>query len=126
MKRGKIIPNGVILEKHEYKTVLVFTEMGYDVELIPKSNIKNVHTPDIKMNGIEWEMKAPKGEGRWLLENTIQKAAKQSSNIIIDLQRIKIHQTKCLAEIEKQFYKSKRAKILIVITKSKKIIEFRK
>ena len=36
MKKGKIIPNGVILEKHEYKTILLFTEMGSDVELIPK------------------------------------------------------------------------------------------
>ncbi len=26
MKKGKIIPNGVILEKHEYKTILLFTE----------------------------------------------------------------------------------------------------
>ena len=40
MKKGKIIPNGVILEKHEYKTVLMFTEMGIDVELISKSEKK--------------------------------------------------------------------------------------
>lgn len=38
--KGKIIPNGVILEKHEYKTILLFTEMGANVELIPKSNKK--------------------------------------------------------------------------------------
>ena len=40
MKKGKIIPNGVILEKHEYRTVLLFTEMGVDIELIPKSEKK--------------------------------------------------------------------------------------
>ncbi|MBR2659137.1 hypothetical protein IKD57_04655, partial [Candidatus Saccharibacteria bacterium] len=71
MKKGKIIPNGVILEKHEYKTILLFTEMGSDVELIPKSDKKGVRTPDIIMDGLKWEMKSPKGKGRWLLENTL-------------------------------------------------------
>ena len=124
--RGKIIPNGVILEKHEYKTVLFFTEIGFDVELIPKSNQKNVRTPDIIMCGIKWEIKSPKGQGRWLLENTLQKASRQSPNIIIDLDRIKIHQTKCLQELERQFYKSKKAKLLKIITKTKKVVDFEK
>ena len=53
MKKGKIIPNGVILEKHEYKTILLFTEMGSDVELIPKSDKKGVRTPDIIMDGLK-------------------------------------------------------------------------
>lgn len=51
--KGKIIPNGVILEKHEYKTILLFTEMGANVELIPKSNKKGIHTPDIVMYGLK-------------------------------------------------------------------------
>ena len=89
MKKGKIIPNGVILEKHEYKTILLFTEMGSDIELIPKSDKKGVRTPDIIMDGLKWEMKSPKGKGRWLLENTLQKAVRQSPNVIIDLDRIK-------------------------------------
>ncbi len=38
MKKGKITPNGVSLEKHEYDTVLFFTELGCDVELLPRSN----------------------------------------------------------------------------------------
>lgn len=123
---GKITPNGVSLEKHEYKTILLFTEMGFDVELIPKSDKKGIRTPDIIMDNLKWEMKSPKGKGRWLLENTLQKAVKQSPNIIIDLARIKIHQTKCLQELEKQFYKSKGAKRLKIIMKTKKIVEFKK
>lgn len=124
--KGKIIPNGVILEKHEYKTILLFTEMGANVELIPKSNKKGIHTPDIIMYGLKWEMESPKGRGRWLLENTLKKAVKQSSNVIIDLDRIKIHQAKCLQKLEKQFYKSKGIQRLKIITKNKKIVEFKK
>ena len=105
---------------------MLFTEMGSDVELIPKSDKKGVRTPDIIMDGLKWEMKSPKGKGRWLLENTLQKAVRQSPNIIIDLDRIKIHQTKCLQELEKQFYKSKGVRWLKIVTKTKKIVEFKK
>ncbi|MBR2709918.1 hypothetical protein IKE72_02470 [Candidatus Saccharibacteria bacterium] len=126
MKQGKIIPNGVMLEEHEYKTILFFTELGFDIELIPKSNKKGIHTADIIMNNTKWELKSPKGKGRWLLENTLQKASKQSPNVIIDLARIKIHQTKCLQELEKQFHKSKKVKQLKIITKSRKMVEFKK
>ena len=126
MDKGKIIPNGVVLEKHEYKTILFFTEIGEDVELIPKSNKKGIRTADIVMDGLQWELKSPRGKGRWLLENTLKKANRQSPNIVIDLRRIKIHQDRCLQELEKQFYKSKGVKWLKVITKTKKICDFKK
>lgn len=125
-RKGRIIPNGVTLEKHEYKTILVFTELGRSVSLIPKSNKKGIHTADIVMDGKQWEIKCPKGNGRWLLENTLKRASKQSENIIIDLARIKIHQAKCLNELEKQFYKTKQIHRLIIITKTKKIVDYAK
>lgn len=126
MKKGKIIPNGVILEKHEYRTVLLFTEMGVDIELIPKSEKKGVHAPDIVMNGLRWEMKSPKGEGKYLMQNTIQKAVKQSRNVIVDLRRAKRSQERCLQELEKEFGSSKNLQKLKVITKSRKILDFEK
>ena len=126
MKKGKIIPNGVILEKHEYRMVLLFTEMGVDIELISKSEKKGVHAPDIVMNGLRWEMKSPKGEGKYLIQNTIQKAVKQSRNVIIDLRRAKRSQERCLQELEKEFGSSKNLQKLKVITKSRKILDFEK
>ena len=102
-KRGKITPNGVVLKTNENATAVFLTEQGFDIELIPTSNIKGVHTPDIKMDGLKWEMKAPLGGGNQLMENTIQRALKQSQNIIVDLRHTKRHQTKCLRELEKQF-----------------------
>ncbi len=125
-KKGKIIPNGVVLKEHENATVVFLTELGYDIELIPKINIKGVHTPDIKIDRIKWEMKSPKGEGKYLMTNTIQKAVKQSKNIIIDLRRTKRHQSKCIHELQKEFTKSNSIKKLKVITKSNKIIDFNK
>ncbi|MBQ2638978.1 hypothetical protein IJF91_02860 [Candidatus Saccharibacteria bacterium] len=124
MKKGKIIPNGVVLKTHENATVVFLTEQGYDIELIPKSNVTGVHSPDIIMNRLKWEMKAPKGEGKYLINNTIQKAVKQSRNIIIDLRRAKRHQSKCLREIENEFKRSNSVDRIIVITKKSKKLVF--
>lgn len=125
-KRGKIIPNGVVLKTHENATVVFLTEQGHDIELIPKVNIEGVHTPDILMEGIRWEMKAPIGEGNQLMENTIQRALKQSQNVIVDLRRTKRHQTKCLRELRKQFDSKKDLQRLRIIAKGGKILDFKK
>lgn len=125
-KRGIITPNGVVLKTHENATAVFLTEQGFDVDLIPTSNIKGVHTPDIRIKGLEWEMKAPTGEGKYLMANTIQRAVKQSHNVIVDLRHTKRHQTKCLRELENEFKKSGSLKRLKIITKSGKTIDFEK
>ena len=54
-------------------TVKVLLENGYDIELIPPIRIEGVRTPDITMQGVAWEMKAPSGDGK----NTILDYSKQ-------------------------------------------------
>jgi len=125
-KKGTIKPNGVVLEAHELATVVFFTELGYDIELIPRSNIEGLHLPDIIMDGLKWEIKAPKGEGKWVIKNTLQKAKHQSENIIIDLRRIKLPQEKCLSELNNHFKLAKRIKRMKIITKSGKLLELNK
>ena len=124
--KGKITPNGVILESHELATVVFFTELGHDVELIPRSNIEGLHLPDIIMDVFKWEIKAPKGEGKWVIKNTVQKAKHQSENIIIDLRRIKLPQEKCISELNNHFKLAKRIKRMIIITKGGKMLELTK
>lgn len=126
MKTGKITPNGVLLKPHELATVVLLTELGYDVILIPKSNKEGEHTADIEMVGMKWEMKAPKGSGKYLIQNTLHKAVNQSENIILDLRRIKLYQDNCLAKVRKEFDLTKRIKRIKVITKNGKIIDFEK
>ncbi len=117
-KSGKIIPNGVYLQDHEYETVLFLTEQGYDVELIAPSDIMGEKTPDILMNGYRWEMKSPKGKGKWTIKNIMQKASRQSENIVIDIRRLKqFPQEKYISEIEQRFELTKRFKRLMIIGK---------
>ena len=124
--KGTIIPNGVILEAHELATVVFFTELGHDVELIPRSNIEGLHLPDIIMDDLKWEIKAPKGEGKWVIKNTVQKAKHQSENIIVDLRRIKLPQEKCITELNSHFKLAKRIKRMKIITKGGKLLELNK
>ena len=123
---GKITPNGVSLEKHEYATVLLLTEMGYDVELVPRSTREGEHTPDIIIDNVKWEMKSPTGETRNTIKNNIQGALRQSVNVILDLRRVKRPMEKCLRDIEREFTHNTKLRRLLVITKSKKVLDFSK
>lgn len=123
-KNGQLILNGVAPYRHELKTILHYISQGIDVEVIPKSNLPGVHTADIIMLGQEWEMKSPKGSGRWMINNILQDASKQSANIIVDLRRVQRAEQRCLAELETSFYSIKRLKHLKIITKRQKDIDF--
>lgn len=117
-KQGKIIPNGVSLEKHENDTVVYFTNLGEDIELIPPAKTTGSKKADFIMNGLEWEMKSPQSNGARTMEHAVRSASKQSENIIIDLRRSKLDDDRAIAQIK--FHASKRTNIkrLIVITKN--------
>ena len=123
MGKGKLTQNGVHLEEHEYATVKIFLESGYDIELIPPVKIKNVHTPDFTMQGKAWEMKSPKGSGKTTISHTIKHAVTQSENIIIDLQRCKLDEGQAIRELEHHFKLSKRIRRMKIVTKDKKILD---
>lgn len=106
---GKItIPSDVFPEKHEPVTANFFTHLGKDVEFLPPNNRMGAKTPDIKIDGVLREIKAPKAAGSRTIENALRAALKQSSNIIFDLQRTKMHQKKCIGELARQFELSKK------------------
>lgn len=118
MKKGILKQNGVHLEEHEWRTVKFFLEQGKDIELIPKSQIKNFHMGDIMMDGIDWEIKSPIGDGKYTVQNTMQTAVQQSTNIIIDLHRSKMSEEKAIRAFSKEFEIAKGAKRLKIICKT--------
>ena len=124
MKKGKLKQNGVHLQDHEYNTVRFLLENGYDVELIPPSQINKLRQPDIMMGGVAWEIKAPIGTGRKNIENILQSASGQSRNIIIDLFRSKMSEDDAIKGYEQFFNQSKRIKRMIIIKKNREILDF--
>lgn len=123
-KLGKIKPNGVSLEKHEYDTILFLTNLGYDIELIPPSNSPKAKTPDFIMSGKEWEMKSPQGKSKISLEHIIKKATKQSENVIIDLSKSKMPEEIAIKELKRCFKQINSCKQLKIITKDHRLLEF--
>ena len=126
MEKGKIITNGVHLEDHEFDTVKLLRDQGVDIELIPQSQIKGLRRPDIVFQGISWEMKSPKGNGRNTIKHTMQNAGHQSSNIIVDLRRCRLSTDDAVKELEYYFKISKRIRRLKIIVDSENIIDYSK
>ena len=110
MEKGKLKQNGVHLQDHEYATVKLLLENGYDIELIPPSQIKNLRMPDIMMLSVPWEMKAPIGDGKNTIQNILQDAVGQSRNIVIDLRRCKLSEEQAISKINREFQVSKHIK----------------
>lgn len=111
---------------HENATVVFLTGQGFDVELLPPVQRKGAKTPDIRMSGIEWEIKSPKSNGKYTIEHSFRSALKQSSNIIFDIRGSKMPQQKCIAEIERRFNDFRKVQRVIVITKKRELIDFNK
>ena len=79
-------------------------------------------TPDVSIDGIKWEIKSPIGISANNIRKNMREAGNQSPNVVIDLRRSKLHQTRAVGYINQYMYTSKKLKQVIVITKSKKIL----
>jgi hypothetical protein len=126
MAKGTLKTNSVHLQAHEYHTVKLLLEDGANIELVPTTQIKGLKMPDIMVDGLPWEIKAPEGNGKNTIQHNMKNAAHQSENVIIDLCRCKLDETTALKEIQHHFNLSKRIRRLKVITKSEEIIDFHK
>ncbi len=74
-KQGRLTTNGVLMQSHEYATINVLLGFGYDVELTRPSSKLGVRSADFIMNGLEWEMKSPKGAGKYTIRDMMRVAA---------------------------------------------------
>ena len=80
--------------------------------------------PDIIMDGIEWEIKSPTGNGRRTIMRNMKKAAKQSHNIILDLRRTSIPERICVSEKEKRYNERPNIRRVLIIKKNGKLLSF--
>ena len=121
-KIGIFIPAGRKPWPHEMRIAEILALAGYVVEFLTERN--DLRTADIKLNGIEFEIKSPESFNPNTLEHKLKEATKQSPNIIIDTSRIKkVHDKKVLNFLINQVRKQKQIKHLIMITKRSQIID---
>ena len=116
------VPKNALVQPHEFNVATILSWTGNDVDFIPATN--NRHTPDIKYVGLEWEIKSPLGSSSRTLENNMRLALKQSTNIIIDLQRLGLPDEKSVGVVKRRAEKLGKKCRIMIITKTKKIIKF--
>ncbi len=110
-------------KNHEFAAAIIIAEhLKSDVIFVRSANFR---TPDFDVKGIKWELKSPMGSSARTIENNMRAARKQSKNIIIDLSRIKLHQQRSISRIQFFLSKPNQFEKILVITKTKKVIEIR-
>lgn len=88
--KGKIIREpGLNVLEHEMKTADALAENGYIVEFVRKSEVDFEKSADVLINGVKWEMKAPKSSNIKTIDRNLRRAIKQSKCIIFDSRRMK-------------------------------------
>lgn len=92
MPRSKgqiVIQSGANVWPHEFKTAEALSAAGYTVEFIRRSEEQRTTSADVIMDGVVWEMKAPKASNMKAVEKNLRKALNQSNCVIFDSRRMK-------------------------------------
>ena len=113
-------------EPLEFETAKYFASLGKNVVFILPSHIPNQHSPDIRMDGVEWEIKCPIGKSKRTLENNMRKALKQSQNIIFDSRHLKLSEKSSITQLEYEFNNRKRIKKLLIIKKDGELLVYKR
>ena len=111
-------------EKHELDAArLLARHFSCIVEFIIPSVDYKRKTADITMLGVPWEMKSPIGASRNTIEKQLRRASKQSKNIIIDTRRTSLEDCEIEKSIIRETKKHSAIKRVILIKKSKIVLE---
>jgi len=111
-------------DKYERRTAMLIAQTGKMVEFMVSNRQKGAKTADVVIDDLIWEIKNPKGKGKYTLERCISVASKQSENLILDLRRMEGPYRKYLGLIKREFDNNQYLKRLKIINKAQKIIDF--
>lgn len=120
-RKGIFIESGRKIWPHEMRVAKLLVALGHDVVFLEESSI---HRADILLDGVEFEIKSPRSANSNSLEHLLKKALRQSSNIIVDMSRIKnCHDDSFRRFLITQARNRKQIKRLIMITKKGQVID---
>lgn len=123
-KAGIYIEIGHKTWAHELRVAEILAAAGHYVELLAEGLLP---TADLRLDGIEYELKSPERFNANTLQHTISDALRQSPNIIIDTSRMKkVRDYQVQRFLISQIYKNTHIKRLLMITKQGKIVDIMK
>lgn len=121
-KKSVIIPSNLLPKPADFEisaAMILARYFKHNVEFITR---KSSMTPDVKIGNIEWEIKSPVGNGKHNIEHQLQRAMKQSKNIVFDARQSKIDIRKIRKDLMKQAILTRSLKRLLLIEKTGKIL----
>ena len=119
-KHGIYIAPGRNPWPHELRAAKILALAGHYVEFLPENSL---HTPDIRLDGVEYEIKSPETEKTSSLEQSIRTALKQCPNIVIDSSRMKMYDMRVRGFLIKKCRDQKQIKKMLLITKHGEIVD---
>ncbi len=120
-KAGVFIPPSRKPWPHEERVAKILARAGHYIEFQEEGNLPSA---DIRMDGVEYEIKSPESFNTNTLEHTIKDAINQSPRIIIDTSRMKrIHDSKVKMFLMNLVCRQNQIKGMILITKRGEIID---
>ena len=124
---GKIIkPGNVNVWPHEEVTAKVLALAGYNVEFIPCGKRAGENSADAYLDGVKWEMKAPRAGSLKAVERNLKRGRWQSDKIIFDSRRMKGVPDKAIErELRKRFDEIDGINEIMFINRHGNIIDIR-
>ena len=122
------LQDGATPNKEEILTAsfLISQDKKIKIRFLAASQAKGTRTPDIEMDSKKWEIKCPRGKGSNTIKRAFQVASNQSSNIIFDLRHSKMPDRVNIPKLEKEFRDIRKVKNLLIVAKSKKLLDYHK
>ena len=113
---------GAIIEPHEAVAADALALAGLSVHFIAPRNTYMTKTPDIFMSGAEWEIKSPTGGDKTTVRNILNKAKKQSRNIVLDTMRTNMQDDQIIVHLTTYLRVHPSIKKMLVIKKTREIV----
>lgn len=125
-QRRLIFPPDVNIWPHEMETAKALVAAGYMLSFIRKSEQEFHTSADVYINGIAWEMKAPKSAYIQRVEGNLREALRQSSYVIFDSRRMKRIPDKAIErELRKCSKELRKLKRLIFVNKHGQVFDIK-
>jgi len=127
-KTGKVIKQGGInVWPHEQIMADILAENGYIVEFIEPSIRKNERTPDVKIDGVGWELKSPRASSLKAVERNLKRGRWQSDKIVFASRRMKGIPDKAIErELKNRSKEIDGLSRIIFINRQKEIVDIKK
>jgi len=126
MREGRVTKQiGAYPKLSEQIVADVFAKAGFDVEFIAESRRYKQGSADINMMGVVWEIKCVESDKMDKVRRNVNKAAKQSTNIIIGTFKTDILDEKIIKYAMKYVKNLKSVKRCKIVTKKHEILDIK-